>query len=293
MKRLLWIAELLIIILITLPFQFLPVRAGRFLGLMLYYLWKERREVALKNLRMACSSGMIKGTPEEIVKRNFEEIGQSIVEIVKVYFGKGRRIFDSIRIVGIENLERAREKGKGIIFITGHCGNWELLALAASIKVHPISVVARRLNNPYLNHLVESLRSRYGNTIIYKKGALREIIRTLRDEGSVGILMDQAVLPEEGIVVDFLGRPAWTTRMPVIIARKTGSPILPIFIKRNGTAQEITIHPEIMLLSNSSNYLRANTRLLNSIIEDYIKENPEQWLWIHKRWKRVPEVSPE
>lgn len=293
MKRLLWIAELLIIILITLPFQFLPVRAGRFLGLMLYYLWKERREVALKNLRMACSSGMIKGTPEEIVKRNFEEIGQSIVEIVKVYFGKGRRIFDSIRIVGIENLERAREKGKGIIFITGHCGNWELLALAASIKVHPISVVARRLNNPYLNHLVESLRSRYGNTIIYKKGALREIIRTLKDEGSVGILMDQAVLPEEGIVVDFLGRPAWTTRMPVIIARKTGSPILPIFIKRNGTAQEITIHPEIMLLSNSSNYLRANTRLLNSIIEDYIKENPEQWLWIHKRWKRVPEVSPE
>lgn len=293
MKRLLWIAELLIIILITLPFQFLPVRAGRFLGLMLYYLWKERREVALKNLRMACSSGMIKGTPEEIVKRNFEEIGQSIVEIVKVYFGKGRRIFDSVRIVGIENLERAREKGKGIIFITGHCGNWELLALAASIKVHPISVVARRLNNPYLNHLVESLRSRYGNTIIYKKGALREIIRTLRDGGSVGILMDQAVLPEEGIVVDFLGKPAWTTRMPVIIARKTGSPILPIFIKRNGTAQEITIHPEIMLLSNSSNYLRANTRLLNSIIEDYIKENPEQWLWIHKRWKRVPEVSPE
>ncbi|MFN3480767.1 MAG: lysophospholipid acyltransferase family protein, partial [Thermodesulfovibrionales bacterium] len=251
MKRLLWAAELLIIIAITLPFALLPLRTGKVLGLMLYYFWRRRREIAIENVRRACSSGVITGTPEEIVRKNFEELGQSVIEIVKIYFGRGKGILDNISFKGLENIEKAKNKGRGIIFITGHCGNWELLALATSLKLTPVSVVARRLNNPFLNNLIERLRSRYGNTVIYKKGALKEIIKTLRKNGSVGILIDQAVLPEEGIIVDFLGRPAWTTKMPVLIARKTGSPILPVFIKRNDKGQEITIYPEVMLLSNN------------------------------------------
>lgn len=287
MKRVSWLTELLIIILIMLPFIFLPIRAGKVLGLMLYYFWGRRREIALENVRIACSSGVIKGKPEEITRKNFEELGQSIIEIVKIYFWRGKRILDNIRFEGLENLEKAKNKGRGVIFITGHCGNWELLALSTSWKITPISVVARRLNNPYLNNLIERLRSRYGNTVIYKKGALKEVIKTLRGNGSVGILIDQAVLPEEGIIVDFLGRPAWTTKMPVLIARKTGSPILPVFIKRNGKVQEITIYPEVMLLSDNNECLAENARRLNSFIETYIKENPEQWLWIHRRWKRT------
>lgn len=287
MKRLSWTAELFIIIAITLPFVLLPVRAGKVLGLMLYYFWGRRRKIALENVRRACSSGVITGKPEEIIRKNFEGLGQSIVEILKIYFGRGKRILDNIKFKGLENLKEAKDKGRGVIFITGHCGNWELLALATSLKITPVSVVARRLNNPFLNNLIERLRSRYGNRVIYKKGALKEIIKTLRGNGSVGILIDQAVLPEEGIIVDFLGRPAWTTKMPVLVARKTGSPILPVFIKRNGKGQEITIYPEVMLLSNNNESIRENTRRLNSFIEDYIRENPEQWLWIHRRWKRT------
>lgn len=291
MKRLLWTAELLIIVAITLPFVLLPVRAGKVLGLMLYYFWRRRRQIALENVRRACSSGIITGTPEEIIRKNFEELGQSIIEIVKIYFGMGKRILDNISFKGLENIEKAKNKGRGIIFITGHCGNWELLALATSLKITPVSVVARRLNNPLLNNLIERLRSRYGNTVIYKKGALKEIIKTLRENGSVGILIDQAVLPEEGIVVDFLGRPAWTTKMPVLIAKKTGSSILPVFIKRNSKGQEITIYPEVMLLSNNNEYLTENTRRLNSFVEDFIRGNPEQWLWIHRRWKRTEQYE--
>jgi len=287
-----WILELSIVILMTLPFLLLPVTAGRFLGRGLYYLSKSRREIAIRNVDAAFKNRMIsagKG-PEAIVKAYFEELGQSIVEIVKLYYGKGEKILDKIRITGLDNLQKAREKGRGIIFITGHCGNWELLAIAASLKVMPVSVVARPLNNPYLNRLIEGVRSRYGNTVIYKKGALKEIIRRLRNNGAVGILMDQSVIPEEGIITDFLGRPAWTTKMPVLIARKTGSPILPVFIRRNGSEQEITIYPEVMLLSNKDDEsLKKNIGRLNSFIEGYIKDNPEQWLWIHRRWKRVPE----
>lgn len=287
MKRLIWIAGLSIIIIVAIPFLFLPVKTGRLLGLMLYYLWKERREIALKNIRMACASGAIEGEPESIARKNFQELGQSIVEIVKIYFGRGKGILDGIEFRGIENLERARAKGRGVLFITGHCGNWELLAIATSMKLNPISVVARRLNNPYLNNLITRLRSRYGNSVIYKKGALREVIKRLKNNGSVGILMDQAVLPEEGIIVDFLNRPAWTTRMPVLIARKTGSPILPVFIRRDGDRHTVTIYDEVMLLSNNEEYIIENTRRLNSFIEKYIRENPEQWLWIHRRWKRT------
>lgn len=286
MRRLLWLGELSIIIMVTLPFLFLPLSSGRILGLILYYLWRKRREIALENVRNACASGAIKGEPERIVKRHFEELGKSAIEIVKIFYGRGKRIIDGVRFKGLENLEKARNKGKGIIYITGHCGNWELLALAASMKLNPLAVVARKLNNPYLNNLIERIRSRYGNKVIYKKGALKEIIKVLRGNGSVGILMDQAVLPQEGIVVNFLGRPAWTTKMPALLAEKTGSSILPAFVKREGKGHVITIYPEVMLISNKKG-IEENIRRLNLFIEDYIKENPEQWLWIHRRWKRT------
>lgn len=288
MKRFLWIVELSAIILITLPFLLLPSSTGRILGIVLYYLWKERREIALENVRLANASGIITGQPEEIVRRSFGELGRSIVEIVKIFYGLGNRILKRVRFMGLENLEKGKNKGRGIIFITGHCGNWEMLAIAASLKLNPVSIIARHLNNPYLNRLIEKIRSRYGNRIVYKKGALKEVIRTLRNNGSVGILMDQAVLPEEGILVDFLSRAAWTTKMPVLIARKTGSPILPVFIRRKGREHVVTIYPEVMLLStNDKTALEKDLKILNSYIEDYIRENPEQWLWIHRRWKRT------
>lgn len=288
MKRFLWIVELSAIILITLPFLLLPSSTGRILGIVLYYLWKERREIALENVRLANASGIITGQPEEIVRRSFGELGRSIVEIVKIFYGLGNRILKRVRFMGLENLEKGKNKGRGIIFITGHCGNWEMLAIAASLKLNSVSIIARHLNNPYLNRLIEKIRSRYGNRIVYKKGALKEVIRTLRNNGSVGILMDQAVLPEEGILVDFLSRAAWTTKMPVLIARKTGSPILPVFIRRKGREHVVTIYPEVMLLStNDKTALEKDLKILNSYIEDYIRENPEQWLWIHRRWKRT------
>lgn len=288
MKRLLWIVELSIITLVTLPFLFLPLSSGRVLGLILYYLWRKRRNIAIENVRMACTSGIIKGEPVKIVRKNFEEIGKSVAEMVRIFFGRGKGIISKVRFRGLENLEKAKDKGKGVIFVTGHCGNWELLGIATSSRINPLSVVARKINNPYLNRLVEKIRSRYGNSVIYKKGALKEIIRVLRNNGSVGILMDQAVLPQEGVLVEFLGRPAWTTKMPFLIAKKTGSPILPAFIKNEGKEKVITIYPEVMLLlNNSDSMIEENMRILNSFIENYIKENPEQWLWMHRRWKRT------
>jgi KDO2-lipid IV(A) lauroyltransferase len=295
MKKILWGVQLVCVMILSLPLSLLPVRAGEFFGLLLFHGWKDRREIAINNLEASLSYNALslRQSPEEVIREHFKNLGRSFIEVLKIYYGTGKTLLMNTVIKGMENFEQARAKGRGVIFITGHCGNWELLAVTSSFKAAPLSVVARPLNNPYLNSLLERARARYGNGIIYKSGALKAILSTLKKGGIVGILMDQAVLSEEGFVIDFLGRGAWTTKMPALIARKTNAPALPVFIRRTGEGHEITVYPEVTLSSaaNQEDALREDTKRFSSYIEDYIRENPSQWLWLHRRWKRVPDES--
>jgi KDO2-lipid IV(A) lauroyltransferase len=294
MKRAVGLLEAGLFIILSIPFAILPLRwaikAGETLGLLLFYLWGDRRRIATENLRSAVSSNAVKVSEpiEKIIKKNFKNLGKSFVEVVKIYYGFGEPIINSVDIEGAENLNAARSKGKGVLFITGHCGNWELLAIA-SVKLSPLSIVARPIDNPYLNIVVEKVRKRYENSVIYKKGALKPILHALKKNGVVGILMDQAVTRDEGYVIDFLGRGAWTTKMPALIARKTGAAVLPAFINRTDKGHRIRIYPQIELsgANDSEKATREDTVKFSSFIEDYIKENPAEWLWIHRRWKRV------
>jgi len=289
MKDLLRRAEAAAVFLLSFPISLLPCKAGELLGLLLFWVWKSRREIAIDNIRR--SSLPSAASAEEIARGNCRNYGRSLVEVFKVYHGLGKVILDRTSITGLEHFRAALAKGKGVLLVTGHCGNWELLAVAASYKVSNISVVARPLDNPYLNRLIERARARYGNRVISKKGALREILSTFRKGGVVGILMDQAVLSEEGYIIDFLGRGAWTTKMPALIARKTGVPVVPAFIRRKEGAHEITIHPEVALstLRDLEEALREDTKNFSAYIEEYIRQNPAEWLWMHQRWKRVPQ----
>lgn len=293
MRRLWWGLQAAVFLMCSLPLSFLPVKAGELLGLILYHLWKSRREIATDNLEksVALHALSLPHSPEEVIREHFKNLGRFFIEIIKIYYGRGKRILRETAIRGLENFQQAKAKGKGVIFVTGHCGNWELLAIAFSFHVTLSSLVARPLNNPYLNALLEKARSRFGNRAIYKRGALRVIISTLRSGGNVGILMDQAVLADEGIVIDFLGRGAWTSRMPALIARKTGAAVLPAFIRRGGKGHEIIFYPEVTLSSHSDyeHAVREDTQRFSRFIEDYIRMNPSQWLWLHRRWKRVPE----
>jgi KDO2-lipid IV(A) lauroyltransferase len=297
MKKILWIFQAAGILIIFFPFSFLPARLGGPLGVLLFHAWRSRRRIAIDNLMKSAASNALSmaESPDEIIKESFRNLGRSFIEIVKIYYGRGNRIVEETVIKGMENFENARAKGKGVIFITGHCGNWELMAIASSFKGVPASVVARPLNNPYLNKLLETARARFGNRIVYKRGALRGMISTLKGGGCIGILMDQAVLPDEGYVIDFLGRGAWTTKVPALIARKTGAPVLPAFIRRAGKAHEITIYPEVTLSPNvgREDAAKDDTREFSSFIEEYIRENPSQWLWLHRRWKRAAQGDPE
>jgi KDO2-lipid IV(A) lauroyltransferase len=281
--------ELLIFFILSFPLAILPhtlaKKAGGLIGVLVYSLWGKRRQIAVENLRAALERNAlaISTPPEALIKENFKNLGYSLAEVIKIYYGLGDNIVRSVLVKGEENFRKAKDKGKGVIFITGHCGNWELLALAFSSKVESLGVVARPLDNRYLNSRVERVRERFGNRVIYKRGALKAILSSLKEGGAVGILMDQAVVPDEGVVVDFLGAPAWTTRMPAAIAKRTQAAVLPVFIRRTKNGHEITVHPEAELTGDEV----EDTKRLSGFIEDYIKENPSEWLWIHRRWKRA------
>jgi KDO2-lipid IV(A) lauroyltransferase len=296
MKRAVWLIEAGLAIILSIPLAVLPLqwarKAGEVLGLLLFYMWGSRRRIAIENLAKSVAIGAltIPQPAEEIIRNNFRNLGKSFAEVIKIYYGLGRKILDGVRFEGEEHLQAARAKGKGVLLITGHCGNWELLALSASIMLFPISLVARPVNNRYINSFVERVRKKYGNRVIDKKGALKLVMQGLKNNDSIGILMDQSVLPEEGYVIDFLGRGAWTTKMPALIARKTGAAAIPAFIHREDHGHRIMIYPEVELSGDDDKEkaVKEDTERFSEYIEKYIREHPSEWLWIHRRWKRVP-----
>ncbi len=271
------------------------LKVGGTLGLLLFHLWGSRSRIAADNIGKAIGAGALEASepPEAIAKKSFINLGKSFVEIAKIYYGLGRGIIDNVEVRGREHYLKAKAKGRGVIFITGHCGNWELMAISFGVKFDRISSIARPQNNPYMNTIIERARSRYGNGIIYKKGALKDVLSELRKNGVIGILMDQAVVREEGYVLEFLGRGAWTTKMPALIARKTGAAVLPAFINREGDRHVVCFYPEIQLARDEDNEKAVieDTKRFSGFIEDYIKQHPSEWLWIHRRWKRVEPSS--
>ncbi len=294
MKKIFWFLQFLLIVFITLPLALIPykqsLRVGGFLGTLLFYTWKSRRDIALSNLNGAIARNAIsvREDPASLIKQNFRNYGKSAVEIIKIYFGFGDGIVNSVDVRGVEHLETAVAQGNGVVFITGHCGNWELLALVMAARFQKGKVVARRQNNPYINKFVERTREKYGNEVIYKKGALKEILSVLRKNEMVGILIDQNVISSEGVVIEFLGKKANTTKMPALIAMKTASPVIPAFIQRVRKGHIIEFLEEVEMLSGEDNEKAVinNTIALSRTVENYIKKNPTEWLWVHRRWKR-------
>ncbi len=297
MKKIFWSLQFLVVIFLTLPIALLPHRLaiilGEYLGDMLYFCWGSRRKIAIENLRAAVSRNAltINETPEKVIRQNFRNLGKSFAEVVKIYFGLGDRIIRDVKIRGVEYFARASRKGKGVLLITGHCGNWELNALAAAASVTRLNIVARPIDNPYLNWLIERTRSKYSNKVIYKKGALKKILSALSKNETVAILMDQSVVPAEGVAADFLGKKDYTMKTPAVIAMKTGAPVIPAFIRRDGDSHIIEGGEEIDLDRSEVNEktIYENTVKLSRSIEEYIKQNPTEWLWIHRRWKRTKE----
>jgi KDO2-lipid IV(A) lauroyltransferase len=306
MKTIIWPIQAALFYLFTLAFALLPKRlagpTGRLIGRMGAFLIRKRRTTAIENINLALPAMTQKPdwdfprkTPEEIASEMFSHLGMSLVETCRLYHGRGAEVLERIEVRGRENLEAAKARGKGVVILTGHCGNWELAALALARHFNtPMSVVARRQNNPWLNRMVEKMRLRYDNLIIYKDNAFRNMLSVIRKNGFIGLLVDQAVFPEEGALIDFLGRKAWASKAPVLLARKSGTAIVPAFIHREADRHVIDIYPELTFSGDKSDEaVAADVQKYSSVIEDFIARHPVDWYWVHRRWKRAGEMVAE
>ncbi len=303
MKKVLWLIQAALFYFGTLAFAIIPASyvgtVGRLVGKMGCILIRKRSRIAVDNIRLALPALMKAPdwpqpvlSPEELARMMFCHLGMSLVEVCRLYHGRGKDVLERVELRGREHLDAARARGKGVVVLTGHCGNWELAALAISWHLNSkMSVVAKRQNNPYLNSMIEKIRLRYDNLIIYKKNAFRNMLAVIRQNGTIGILVDQAAFPEDGELINFLGRTAWATKAPVVLARKTGTAIVPAFIHREGDRHVIDIYPEISFTGDTSEQaMTENVQKYSSIIANHIARHPVDWYWVHRRWKRAGEV---
>lgn len=304
MKKIFWGVQAALFYLLTLIAAILPAsltyRFGTYAGLLIPLILPKRRAIAVDNIRRALPFmtshplwNYRSDDPKVIAIEMFRNLGRSLMEICRLYHVQGEDVLGRIEIRGLEHYDAAKARGKGVVFLTGHCGNWELLALAfSSLTNTSMSVIARRQNNPYLNRMVEVMRERYNNSVIYKQGALKGMISVLKRGGNIGLLADQAVLPAEGVLIDMLGRKAWASKAPVIVAQKTGAACIPSFIHREGEHFVITFQPAHEFSGdNSEEGIRLETQALSRYVEEFVISHPAQWYWVHRRWKRAGELS--
>jgi Kdo2-lipid IVA lauroyltransferase/acyltransferase len=202
------------------------------------------------------------------------------------------RIKEIVVVDGLDNFLAAERAGKGVLILTGHFSAWELAPFAQARFGHPLSFLAREVDNPTVDALVNSYRTLSGNTPIEKNQSARAVLRVLADGGTVGILADQNTLREEGAFVNFFGIPACTTTGIARIALHTGAGVVPGYILWDPTIKKYRLRfdpaMELTRTGNAEADVHTNTARFARVIEDVVRKNPEQWVWVHKRWKTRP-----
>ena len=262
---------------------------GAWLGGLVFYLAPQQRKLACEHLR-CCLTFPDERRVKAVAKRCFENLGKTVVEFMQFPRLDREQMRRYVTFEGIEHVQQALARGRGAIILTGHFGNWELLAASISATIAPLTPIVRELRSPRLNTLVAGYREKAGYRTIDRDTGVRHALRCLKRNELLGIVadVDTAV---SGVFVDFFGRHAYTPYSPVAIALKTGAAILPTFIVRqpDGSHHAI-IEPSLALKRTHTKEkdLVVNTQKFTKIIESYIRQYPAQWIWMHRRWKTQP-----
>jgi len=257
------------------------------LFLLFYHVSARRRLIAIHNIKLAFPEknmdeiiGIAKG-----VYRNMAIVAADFFDIPRL---TPDNYHDLIVVEGIEHCRRALEKNKGVLMFGSHFGNWELGAIALSLAVKPGIVIYRILDNPVLENVVTWVRSCTGNIPLAKEFAMRSMLRHLKKNDILGILIDQNASVAEGVFVDFFGRPACTTTGLALLALHTGAPVLPGYALRLDDGRYRFVfgeEVELVRTGDRDHDVLVNTQNFTRIIEDTVRKYPDQWLWVHQRWK--------
>lgn len=284
----------LVIRLVSFVFNVLPLefalRLGRIFGLLIYFTNKKRRSIAYANLKASFGDALSSIQKKHIVKGVYINLAQSFVEVMRFPRIDKDYVDRYIEIEKKDILDRAIESRRGVILLTAHFGNWELLALTGSLAGYRLHILAREQKLTRLNKLLNRYRQLGGSYIVPKGISVKALFSSLKENNPVGILADQDA-GRNGIFVNFFGRLASTPRGAFELADKLGSVVLPVFIvRKDGPYHKIFIENPIDLEKNLDKELISQRGLqyFTNLLENYIRRYPSQWLWLHKRWKSSP-----
>lgn len=265
---------------------------GRLLGRLMYYLDLEHRKVAFRNLTIAFGKEKSKEELRSIAKKSFQNLGMMAMEFFRLPHLDIERFQKKVFVEGLEEALRVLEEQRGALLLLGHFGNWELMALMAKVIQRPIIVIAKPIKrNPWLYQWILKSRQRIGLIVIPPQNATQKVIQALSKNQIVGILFDQRGKRSSGIWADFFGRKVPTTPGLAVMALRSGSPVIPVFMIREREGRHRLFIKAPLKLIRTGEFrsdVEVNTQLFNNLLESIIRLYPDQWLWIHRRWERKP-----
>jgi len=263
------------------------VAVGRCLGRLLFLVDTKHRHIAIENLSQSFANEKEPNEIASLARVVFENLGQILFEVGWALRVPEQDFTRHFRIRGLENLKGAYEKNQGVLILTAHMGNWELLTNVAAMTGYPLSIVVRPLDFRPLESFFRHFRTRFGATLIPTKNSMRMVLESLKERSMVALLMDQNVDWYDGVFVSFFGRPACTNRGLALLALKTGVPVVPVFLVRDGAGFTAEFGSDVPLIRTGDKAadVEANTQQYNDIIESFVRRYPDQWFWVHQRWK--------
>jgi KDO2-lipid IV(A) lauroyltransferase len=259
---------------------------GTLLGRAFYTIDRAHRRIADRNLAAAFPSRS-EHERRTILRGAFVHFGRLLFELLKFSTLSNQAMLARVEFSGEDRARHAYAQGKGVLFFTGHFGFWELHAVVHALQLQPIGVLARALDNHALNGLLEQIRQRTGNTVLYRQGTIRRVLRMLQSGQGVAVLIDQHIQSRDAIYVDFFERPAATTSAVAALALRTGAPVVPVFALPldGGRYRMIYEHPVEPPRGEGADAVREFTQRCTDVLEMYVRRHPELWLWMHRRWR--------
>ena len=247
------------------------------------------RRVGLQNLSFAFPS-MNSAHKHDLIDGVFASIARLLVSLARFPSFDQASVRQWIGYEGLENYHLAKQAGRGVLVATAHLGNWEFSAFSHALMTEPMSVMVRPLDNPLIDNMVERRRQSSGNHLIQKKDAARAVIRALRNNEAVGILIDQNTAAPEGVFVNFFGKTACAGTAFAKFAHHSGAVVIPGFALWNSETNRYVLrfYPEVEMTGDAA----ADTQRIHAIFEQIIRKYPDQWMWIHRRWKTRPAGEP-
>ena len=267
------------------------MRFGKSVGVFFAKRLPKLQKIARRNLEIALPE-LPDAEKERIVHGTFESLGRHLGFVSHFKKFKHEDIRNLIEVVGKEHFDKAHADGKGILFFTGHFGSWEVFNLLPPAFGFGMNILVRRIDNPLVENFVDKMRTRFGSVTLDKTKSARTMFRALEKGELLGILADLNVQEKEGVFVDFFGVPASTTTSIAKLALKTDAVVLPAFAVWEESKNKYVVYLEPSIEYEKTDKpdedIKNLTQNITNVVEKYVREYPEQWLWIHKRWNTRP-----